>query len=178
LSDRGEAPPQEEGSTETEGTTEELSTGAEETTDDEGGVLGRRTVVFTTESSVCVTTTSGAEVSAGPTAFCAPSSPRAFPGTVTTTVAVLPSEAMLIDVLVTEGWSDSTSDSAFGGPASGSLLPVASMDAKVAQMVATSTPPAASSAIEDIFLSLGAADAPDAGGTCSDDASSAAGDSE
>ena len=165
MRDRGETPrePHEpqglEGSPEAETSTEALSTTDEVTTEDDeeagGGLLGRRTVVPPTETSASVTTTEGAEVSAGPATFCARSS-RTFPGAVTTTVAVLPSGAMLTDVLVIADWSASTSP--FGGPASGLPPPVASMEARVAQTVATSTPPAASSTTEETFFSGGAGD--------------------
>jgi len=77
---------------------------------------------------------------------------------VISTVAALPSGAMLTDVLVVAGWSASTSALAFGGPASGLPPPAASMDARVAQMVATRTPPAASSTTEEIFFSGDAGD--------------------
>jgi hypothetical protein len=124
----------------------------DELLDDDGGsvggcvVFGRSCVVG---DSVSCTVDCGA--SAGPATFLARSgSLLGFPDTVITTVAVVPSGAMLNDVDVLT--VSSTSAFGAGGPASGPE-PVASMEAAVANTVATSTPPAASRTTEEAFFS-------------------------
>jgi hypothetical protein len=131
---------------------EELDDGDDELDDDEdvlgdGSVgSGRSWVVGDSVSSIV-----DCGASAGPAALRARSgSDLGFPDTVMTTVDVLPSGAVLIDVDVLT--VSSTSALGAGGPASG-FDPVASMEAAVANTVATSTPPAASRTTEETFFS-------------------------